>query len=124
MKFYQIALFIFLFNLSLSILNGMNVLGQQYIQHDTKWNKSVEQIGNATNEASYTINPTFIFGDFIMGLRLFTQAIGNATVLLPFFLSQLGVPKPLIVTLTGGTWFVYTIGILQFVSGRSVKAYE
>jgi|Deesub1362B_J571_1020462.scaffolds.fasta_scaffold00704_6 hypothetical protein len=123
MKFYEIALFVFLFNLSLGILNSHALFGGGYIQHDTKWQEDV-QIRGGDIQSSYEINPSMIFGDFIAGLQLFFIAIANATVLLPFFLSQLGVPLSLNGTITAGTWFTYVVGIAQFISGRSVKAYE
>jgi len=123
MKFYHIALYIFCFNLGISILNGVDVFGN-YIQHDTEWAESVQEIGEESNQAAYEVNPTYIFGDFIKGLQLFGRAVGNATILLPFFLTQLGVPDQLAGAITSGSWLTYGIGILQFVSGRSVRNYE
>ena len=123
MKFYQIALYLFIFNLSLSIVNSLGVF-DVWIQPDTNWQKDVNLTGHQINQSSYNINPTMIFGDFIMGLRVFVQSVGNATILLPFFLNQMGVPPSMRDAITAIVWFSYVVGIIQFVSGRSLRAYE
>ncbi len=124
MKFYQIALCLFLFNLSLSLLNDMHIFDYE-IPADTAWQAEIENISQTVSGAStFKIDPTMIFGDFITGMQMFVTAVGKATVLLPYLLYELHVPDQLIAVLTAATWFSYVIGMLQFISGRSVKAYE
>jgi len=133
MKIYQIALVIFLFNLSLSMLNEMHIFDYS-IPADKNWSKKIEEIGQGVNKSAsgesgtisnpFKIDVTMIFGDFITGLKILIASISNATVMLPYFLEKLGVPSALRTVLTAATWFAYAIGTLQFISGRSVKAYE
>ena len=118
MKFYQIALFIFVFNASISVLNSANIFGA-YIVHDTQWMQDLNTKFDTNN--TYSVNPAAVFGDFIKGLKIILEAIGNATILLPFFLTQLGVPAELKVVLTAGTWLTYAIAIGQFLAGRTVE---
>ena len=123
MKFYQIALFIFAFNASLSILNSANIFGV-YIQHDTQWISELNKYNNSHTVpyiGNYTIPGTAIFGDFIKGLRIIKDALANATILLPFFLAKLGAPVQINAVITAGTWLVYIIAIAQFLSGRVVE---
>lgn len=118
MKFYQIALFIFVFNASVSVLNSANVFGA-YITDDPQWMQNLNT--KFDTNSTYSINPEAVFGDFILGLRILIEALGNATILLPFFLSQLGVPAELNTVLTAGTWLTYAVALAQFFSGRTVE---
>ena len=118
MKFYQIALFIFAFNASLSILNSVNLFGT-YIQHDVNWMQELNSSQGYSE--SYTVSATAIFGDFIKGLSIIKDALANATLLLPFFLAKLGVPGELNTVITAGTWLVYAVAIAQFLAGRNVE---
>ena len=117
MKFYQIALFIFAFNASLSILNSLDLFGS-YIQHDTQW---MQDLSRMQNESNYKVSATAIFGDFVKGLSILIEALGNATVLLPYFLAKLGAPAELNAVITAGSWLTYGIAIAQFLSGRVVE---
>ncbi len=118
MKFYQIALFIFAFNASISVLNSMNLFGI-YIMHDTAWMEGLNQSSGFSG--NYTVSSTAVFGDFVKGLQIITSALGDATILLPFFLSKLGVPGEMNAIITSGTWLVYGIAIAQFLSGRKLE---
>ena len=114
MKIYQIAMFVFAFNASLSILNSMNIFGT-YIPH----NQGLLSYNYSDYNSQIGITDYLAF--FTKGFSIFIEAILNSTVLLPFFLSQLGVPPALNVVITAGTWLVYGIGLVQFLSGRYVE---
>ena len=118
MKFYQIALFIFALNASFSILNSINLFGS-YIQHDPGWMQQLNQ--SFKDQSSYQISTTAIFGDFAKGLSIVIEALGNATILLPFFLAKLGAPAELNAVITAGTWLTYGIAIAQFLAGRYIE---
>jgi hypothetical protein len=114
MKFYNIALFVFLFNLALSIVNSLN-LTSAYAMPAEQWNLPT----NVTYTGSGLSTATVLFGDFVKALAWFIDAFAKATVLLPELIKSFGFPDIIAWAIASAVWFVYLAGIIQFVSGRS-----
>ena len=54
-------------------------------------------------------------------IALAINALANSTAFLPFFLAELNVPMILNLMITGGCWFTYGWGVMQFVRGVGDK---
>ena len=62
--------------------------------------------------------------DMVGMLLSFVSAVLNATFLLPFFLSELGVPTFLHVFIVAPVWYCYLAAIVQLTTGRILPLFE
>jgi hypothetical protein len=112
-KFYRLALFIFIFNLTLTFVST-SFTNLAYSRPGETW--------NIPQNLTYQPNPAFsFFGDFVWALGVFLDAFAKATVLLPAFLASFGLPASFVAIFTGAAWFIYIAAIIQFVSGRYME---
>lgn len=139
MQAYKIALYLFLFNYALCFFSGVQFFGSAYTTPPTI-EEGVYSYGVNDSAFGGLSNETFVPGhdpallnitqDFIdyqpndltnIGLlgaiALAINALANSTALLPLFLAELGIPTILNLMITGGCWFAYGWGVLQFVRG-------
>jgi len=133
MRFYEIALFVFILNLALGLLNGFGVFDVGVSEHegfgDDEISAAYEQV-NSTIKA----DQESVFGDLnwlvenvrmvVQGLGIFVKALANATILLPALLTSLHVPGALVAVMSVMIYFIYTVGMVQFLMGRSIKEVE
>jgi hypothetical protein len=135
MKAYQITLFIFFFNMMVAMYSQVPIFGSYGYENLTVTEGvMVYGLDNRSNVTSVSLaydseflNVTSGFegysptdrGDIGMleGIVMVFEAFANATVLLPFFLENLGVPTLLRLPLTAGSWFAYIVGLVQFLLG-------
>lgn len=133
-KGYQIAMFMLVLSLSVSLMSEMTLFGSAYTGEGFTTNMS----GNWT----YTFDPennqyylasddgliaNVNYSDFQMTgldeasildvLIMFGRALYNATLYLPWFLQNLGIPAGLSALITAPVWFAYGAAVLQIVRG-------
>lgn len=138
LKGYQIALFLFILNLSVALITEMSLFGSAY--PDTSFSS------NLSGNWSYTWDPTqnqyyvatdgglmstVNYTDFQMTgldeasildvLVMFGRALYNSTAYLPWFLQSLGIPEGLSALLTFPCWFAYGATVLQIVRGVVIE---
>lgn len=138
MKAYTIAMFLFLMNLSFAMFSGTGILGSAYADSvavsEGVYNYTLnatnaspalgydeEMIGYADQFQDYEPTDLESAGGLLGAIIMVITAIANSTALLPFFLNNLGMPDLFNAILTGGCWFCYGYGILQFVTNRADK---
>jgi len=119
MKFYNIALFVFIFNLVLAMLNSL-ALTTAYAVPSEAWQINT----NITYTGSGLSSTALVFGDFVKALGWFIDAFAKATILLPELIKSFGFPDIIAWVISSAVWFVYLAGIIQFVSGRSFGAIQ
>lgn len=127
MRAYDIALFIVVFHVVLTLLAQTGLFSSSVsIQADspylefinqTKENTTYEHPPSVPDFATATVNILFGIANAVV---LFTASVG----LVPFTMMDLGVPVEIAIQLQILIWFVYMIGIAQFWSGRSTKGAE
>ena len=133
-KGYQIAMFLFILNLSVALMSEMALFGSAYpdlrmsSNFSGNWTYTYDAENNQyflayDNGLTQTVNYT----DFQMTgldetsildvLVMFGRALYNSTLYLPFFLQSLGIPTALSALLTLPCWFAYGAAVLQIVRG-------
>ena len=82
---------------------------------------SVQEYINETQTDVSSINPIYVFGDFIKGL---TQYINLTAVLLfglPLLMAKMGVPSEIVDVVFAIVGFNYLLAAVEFISGRRVR---
>ncbi len=130
MKFYAIAFFIFLFNISLALIASSEAFPSEFNKpvQGVFFNDTIDRATEAYNSTSTGLENEFksAVGDFFGSLALFTTAIFQATVFVgPMIKSFFGATTPEISAfadmITVIIYFVYLVGFLQFVGNRSLR---
>ena len=135
MRAYDLALFSFMFMLSLSLFTQLGITTDSYGSlgmgdsglNATAYTEYQTRHINSTLQVDATDN-TNIFNWFgavykfvFIGIPLVIKILLDSTLLIPVMLGMLDVPDPLVVILTAAIWFVYALGILQWVTGKSMR---
>ncbi len=131
MRFYDLALFLFIFNLTMGLFNELGVLPGITFQKET-WGYEVQEgnvkyvkISNDSLFAGDSITQDLGFYAMIKmimnGIKAFIVSFGKATILFPLMLAELKVPNNINLVLTSVVWFIYFAGLLQWWTGRSVE---
>ena len=140
MRIYDIALFLFIFNLVLNLLSVMGLFdssissvqgfGQEELQ------SGQEQFQNvlSTNDKSIFSNLNWLIENVrlaIFGIKILITVIANATVLVPFFFTSLMCsvggcvdnPSVQIFAFSIGLiiQFIYLMGLIQLITGKSFR---
>lgn len=134
MKFYHIAIVVFAFSLSVSIINTSFIATGIYdiaprlemaenvsgTLNDTIDNleTSVGQISSGSNDLwdfAYTVS------FFIHGIGLLVGTIGNATIMLPWMLNSFWVPPSLAWGISAMVWLCYGFGFIQFLANKNAE---
>ena len=131
-KAYQIAMFLFILNLSVSVVTEMALFGSGYpdLQLSTNLSGNWTYTFDADNNQYYLATDdgliqTANYSDFQMTgldetsildvLVMFGRALYNSTLYLPFFLQSLGMPTGISMLLTLPCWVAYGAGVMQIV---------
>jgi hypothetical protein len=136
-KFYEVAAFLFVLNLSVSLFAGGDLFtnglpGDQASPTGTNWTYDPENgtyylaydpelLSAADGFESYEVSGFDAF-DLLGILGMFISAILNATIFLPFFLMGLSIPAQWAALITAPCWFVYGAGIMQIVLNRTLES--
>ena len=140
MKFYQIALFLFVLNLSVMLMGQTPLFGSAFSGDAFTTNMTMENFTYTFNSSTHAYEIAYDeelieaanfsgyqptgYDEFGMLeiLIMFANAVWNSTVYLPFFLQSVlsGIlPEPyltaVIMFITAPVWFVYGAGIFQIV---------
>ena len=107
----------------MGIVNELNLFPVFFQQEEWEipGNKNLEEIETG-------LTPSASSGDYYIvritlnAFSMFSKSLAKATILLPLLLSEFKVPSALNVAITSIVWLVYVIGMIQFVSGRSIEA--
>lgn len=125
MKFYSVAMIVFLITLGFGLVD--NVLGA-YIDYnvpsDQEWISKVNS--DAFQNQSYSPanleqsgDEQNVFGNFRLGLSVFIDALGSATVTFPWMLNDWGVPLGLAFLFALPIWLIYMVGLIQVFAKTS-----
>jgi len=133
--FYKIVLFIFLFNVSLSIINQINIFPlHSNINPRSNWTGGITQEVNSTFNTQQ-IPGIDILGGMLKGLILITRTLFGAIIVFPMFYEVLGgnacaayggcgIIDTIVASLTIVVWLIYGIALAQYLRGVSMKTME
>ena len=131
---YDLALFLFILNVSMAIVNNMNVVPSVSMTANNTYMTGIKEIGkNTTMDISQSYNKVtigetnwFLQGAFMIleALKTVVEVFGNATVLFPYMLYGFGFPSSVVLPLTSVVWIIYGIGIVQLKFGKGFKDME
>lgn len=125
MKAYSISLFLFILNIAFSLIVNLQIFTMMapvpgdpiLLGYDQGVIDTAQSYSNSTVSGLDTI-------DMVGMLLSFVSAVLNATFLLPFFLSELGVPTFLHVFIVAPVWYCYLAAIVQLTTGRILPLFE
>lgn len=124
MKAYSVSLFLICFNLALSVLVEIQVFTWMVEgAAPVVFGYDAAIIDEVMGYLDLTIGGLDVI-DLVAGLATFVQAILNATFLLPFFLSQFGVPAWAIPLVVVPCAYTYLAAIVQLLTGRILPLFE
>lgn len=119
MKFYTIAMLLLMLNVSMSIINYVDVMSYQKT-YQQEW---VNEVGNIEyinqSYASSNIDAdaeTTAYGNFKKGASLFISTLFYATVGFPWMFRNFGLDWGLAILISVPIFVIYIVGILQFIS--------
>ena len=123
MKFFAIALFIFLLNISISVINTVDVLYTDVQAQDEYINEIQDVAGSGSySETGVTSsNENFGFGDFVKAFWYFIKAVGMAIVGVYWLYTSFGLSPALAILFSAPVYLLYIIGIAQFIGNRGMK---
>lgn len=131
MKYIDILMFVFCFNVGLYFMSAVgifNALGGTYdMSAETKWLESYSD--TAQNQSLAWSNPDVLDYMLALGVGIWTALTTVFTilfqvVLLAPTLIQLHVPPTIAIILSMPIYLIYLWGIIQFLSGRSGRNME
>lgn len=114
MKIYEIALFLLVVNLSISMLGAMNILPV----HITTLAVSEDDFrSNIPDEISYSSADIglYLFGDFPRALGMLVKIFVFAPVTLVLLLGEAGIPGLIVTPMSILVWVVYLVGLAQVI---------
>jgi hypothetical protein len=121
LRLWSIALFIFLFNLTIAFLSSDQILGLTASHEGIQ----SQDWGLPNPSTVYGEHPDpnlwIMIGDFASSIPMFFKIFLNSTIFLPIMLSQIGFPTTLALIIGGGVNFLYVIGVLQIVRGINIE---
>ena len=125
MKAYSVAMYLFILNISFSLLANMQIFTMLsggtadpiIFGYDQSIINGAASYANASVSGLDTIDMIGMIGSFF-------QAILNATFLLPFFLSEIGVPAFLNILIVAPVWYTYFAAIFQIATGRIMPLFK
>src|SRR4030043_665712 len=118
MKFYTLAMILFMFNISLAVINYVGILNTA-VAYQSEWVNTVG--GNEFLNQSYastTVDDSGSddYGNFKKGLSIFVKTIFYATVGFPWMFHEFGLDSGLCFLLGIPIYAVYIFGLVQFFS--------
>jgi hypothetical protein len=123
MKFFAIALFIFLLNISISVINTVDVLYTEVQPQD----EYITEVQNVAGTGSYSetgvtsSSENFGFGDFVKAFWYFIKAVGMAIVGVYWLYTSFGLAPQLAILFSAPVYLLYIVGIAQFIGNRGMK---
>jgi hypothetical protein len=122
MRLYNIALLLFCFNVSIGFVNYFNVFPDVFPQ-DRTWIDSFTT--ERLKEQEYDKNileQAWDFGaDLVKGLIYFIYIMGRTIFFVPWILNALGVPVLLNTSISAIYYFVYIVGLGQWIGNKNMS---
>lgn len=119
MKFYTLAMFILLFNVSLAILNFIDVGSYQGVQPQQEWLDEVsntDYLNQSYASSSVEADDSTTFGNFKKGLSLFIKTLFYATIGFPWLFISFGLNSVLAGLISLPIYIIYVVGLIQLFS--------
>lgn len=128
MKFWNIALFMFLLQISIGVINAIGLTNIQYQQQED-WIDTVnnDNLSDESYVQSQLEDTSFGFGDFISlikGIWYFISTVGLAIVSVPYTLGIFGMHAPFTYYFSAPIYFIYVIALAQFIRGVGTKSMD
>lgn len=144
MRFYHIALFLFIFNLMGGMVAEIGWYGESGFKPTNQAYTQQERVEDAYEDTNKIDQNKGILGDLnylVENVRvvieigkIFAQVFGRTVLVKPTMTNILcgiagagcenGVLNEFINIITAGVLFTYVIGVMQFLSGRNIRAME
>lgn len=131
MRFYEMMLFLLLFNLVLGVMQSQGIYTEYSVQQDTSFTEGVESeiselnITASTLESEDIITRTAAQIDLLFkGILFVVSTFAYATIGVPWMFLNMGMPSGIAIPLGVAVWFIYGIGLAQIFFGRSIKDME
>jgi len=122
MKILFIAMMVFFLQLSVAIVDVTGLYSYNIATQDD-WKEDVEKIESEQylrSDVTKDVSTSFGFGDFIVGLKSFIDVIARV-LKVHVTLEAFGVPKDLSGLLSAPVYFLYGLGIAQFIANRGTR---
>jgi hypothetical protein len=135
MRAYDIAIFSFMFMLSLSLFTQLGItsdtigglgMGSTGLSAEDYTSQQTADLNSTL--VGDTVDPANVFNWFgavykfvFLGIPMVIKILLDSTILIPVMLHLVGVPDILNGILTSAVWLIYCIGILQWVTGKSMR---
>lgn len=126
MRYFKIALFFFILNVVISIINSIGIV-TTVKQPVDGWTDAVssealqDQSYSTTSVSASSSSTSFGFGDFIKGFWYFIKAVGYGIFGIPYTFGIFGLEWPYTVFFSLPIYLLYLIGIAQFISNRGMR---
>ena len=125
---YPIALFIFLFQVSAGITNGMNVFPLYQLNQSAGYDSEVQKYTAENNTyitsgVSVSAAQTYGFGDYVWSMLRFIGLIVGQIASVRGMLLALGIDPVLALSVHLVVYFIYAVAIIGFVRGPDPKWY-
>jgi len=137
MRVLDIAMFLFVFNVSLATINGINLFGNTGLLAYENTTTLLGDINATISEQSYNITQTgahetdylsgLVYGAWMVlsGLAILGSILLNSTIWLgPMLTSTFYIPISISLGIEAIVLLIYGIGIGQLLTGRDVRSME
>jgi len=139
LRIYDIVLFVFLFNLSLSIVNELGITQAGVTSHaingmdENQWvineAENTKNIGTEPTSTGVNLQAVFswmnaIYQYAILAVPKAISVLLNSTIGVYPLLITIGVPNIIAIPLSTAVYFIYIIGAYQMFSKTSFKDYQ
>jgi len=140
MRIYDIALFLFIFNLTLGMTNSFDLFGGTNVEPITEQGGETaeEKIHNIKDKTTQTgENPWGELGALGDAINFFAESVRLTLIGIPKFVEALyftvnmgailidiGINAAFAGIITLIVDFVYITGLVQFITGRNIKRYQ
>ena len=126
MKIITIALILFLLSLSVSMVDELNIY--QFSPAGTdQWIDDVDSIKEEKylrSDVTADVSTNFGFGDFIVGLKTFIKVLWRAIWVNNTLELGFGLNKEISILFSLAVLFLYSMGLVQLISGRATKGMQ
>ena len=123
MKYVAIAMFIFIIQVSVAFTNATGLFSPHMSEHN-EWLSVVSEteINNENYQGSKLSEFINTFGDYVRGLWYFIKTFALGTIVFSYTLKEFGLTAPYTIILNLVVWFIYILGITQFIANRTTKS--
>jgi|SRR3990167_55714 len=129
MKYLTIVMLLLLINVAASIINVLNTSDplfyysvQAYEEAYEPLKKEDAQIQDYLQNAATTNTNLLTFGDYLFAFAKFVGLVAFGVVIVPYTLIKMGIPTLIALFISVPVYFLYFIGIYQFIANRAGKS--